>query len=158
MEIPRCPLCGIEVSRRKRGRCPHCATPIWPYMKGRGKNKQKVWVMEKAGCLPLVKLFRGYFRTLRGLPEFDFVDIKPQLGAAKTLLDRCGGNQSMAELVIAAFFEDDTRRSIGLWQRPQGVTGVVRNDGGFNLAFAYAQAETERTRPKEAAPCQAVTF
>jgi hypothetical protein len=132
------------------GACPSCGHLIYTYTIGRGKNRTVVWVVDEPSVRALLARLEEKIRTLPDLSEFKFEgDVMPELGMAKTLLSKCGGNQELALLVIDQFFK---RREI--WIKPRSFAQVLWNKpsrsgniGLFSIAMAYAREEYN-ARPK----------
>jgi hypothetical protein len=111
---------------------------------GRGKNRTVVWVVDEPGVRALLARLEERICTLPGLSEFKFVDPMPELGMAKTLLDKCGGNQELALLVIEQYFKGSQH----IWVKPKSFAQILWNRpsrsgqiGLFSLALAYAKEE-----------------
>jgi hypothetical protein len=99
--------------------------------------------MDDPSCAALVDALRDNIRRLKGVPDFEFANRLPELGIAKTLLDKCNGDMQLALLVIEMFF---TRREV--WLKPMSMAQVLWStpaaEGGasgcFNIAFALAKS------------------
>ena len=154
--MPQCPNCKAWHNRRVAGCCPTCGSHVYLYTQGKGKRATKIWVLDDPSCSQLVDALRDHIRRQQGVPDFEFANRLPELGIAKTLLDKCGGDMQLALLVIEMYFSG--RREI--WVKPQSMAQVIWStpvspgsaSGCFNLALALARsirrAEQAKT-PKE---------
>jgi len=103
--MPKCPSCGDEHRQRKKDCCPGCGMPVKILRIGNGK-KRAIWVTEDASTKELVSLLEKKIRFQ--LPDFTFGDWQDkdyirQLSCAKRLLEKCGGNQTLAVQVIETY-------------------------------------------------------
>lgn len=158
-DIPEktCPECGKYVARRKNERCPGCGTRIHPYRMGRGQNKKTIWVLESHNTKEIIEAVRDYVRLRQGLKDFEFEDMKKQFGAAKLLLDKCGGSQSVALSVVEAFTDPDLRRRMSIWPRVRSVTDIISNHHScFSIALHWAIQRSDLAMPQ--ASVQLETF
>lgn len=141
--MPECPNCHTWGNRRSKGCCPKCGAYVYPYRHGRGKRAETIWVLDDPNCRTLVDALRDHIRLFKGVPDFEFAERRPELGMAKTLLDKCGGDQQLALLVIEQYF---TRREI--WVKPMSMTQILWStpakdsaaSGCFNIALALAKS------------------
>lgn len=142
--MPECPWCNGVAKKRKNGRCPGCGNPVEIYHLGRGSNATTVWVAEKPSTKELVDLLEA--RIACGNPGFTFGSWEDQgyiaqLAAAKTLLDRCGGDQEIAKATIEFYFSGTP----GVWP-PQNMFGVIGGKFSYAVAWARNRARDERQR------------
>ena len=152
--MPTCPHCNHVGQRRKRSCCPRCGVYLYTYRMGRGGNKYTIWVEDSPSCTELVDHLRDQIRISRGASAFEFEARIPEMGMAKTLLDKCDGKMELAKMVIDQYFNPGGR-SKGIWVQPQSMSQVIWSkpkDGGasgcFNLALAYAKGDYAREREK----------
>lgn len=138
-DIPEktCPICNRHVPRRTRGFCPGCGARLVSYRVGRGKKKWTIYVLEDTSCVEIVKAVRDLIRIRDGLPKFDFLEYRAELGAAKLLLNYCDGSQSLALMVVGLFFDDRVMRRYRV--RPMSVRGIIYRDGMLPGILALAK-------------------
>ena len=144
-----CPACGMYASQRRGGCCPHCGAHIEIYAFGKAPNRHTMYVYRKGNCKEIVEEVQSKIRISKGQANFTFTSLNEQLGMARVLLNKCGGEADIAYAVINAFFDPDIRRRLGIWINIYHVGSIIAKGGCFDPALAWARtrARCERAEP-----------
>lgn len=139
--MPICPHCNGESPQRKKGKCPRCEGQVEIYH----LKKKTIWVAEKPSTKKLVSVLEKHIQ--REVKDFIFgtwqnKDYIAQLAMAKILLERCGGDQELAEQIIHAYFLGLP----GIWP-PRNMAGVIGKK--FAYIFWRTKQQVEKERQKE---------
>jgi len=110
-----------------------------------------MYVFNSGSCKDIVDDVEGGIRISTGQSNFVFTNKMEQLGMARVLLNKCGGEGDIAMLVIDAFFDPEIRRRLKIWVNVQHVGSIIARGGCFDMALAWArtQARCDRATPIE---------